>query len=145
MPATADQVRTVIDKYVQAWTTGDRELLLSIFADDAEWCDPVGTPAFTGRAGVAKFWDFAHQDASRKLTPRVQEIRVNGNEGILRFVMEVRVPARKQGLDLSIIDHFILNDAGKIRVAHAFWDETSVSKPEGLELFAPNIDEAYDK
>ena len=70
MAAGPEQVREVIQKYVQAWSEGDKALLLSIFAEDATWCDPVGTPAFVGHAGIEKFWNFAHQDANRQIGPQ---------------------------------------------------------------------------
>ena len=47
MPATPDQVRKVMQSYVQAWTTGDRKLFISLFAKDARWADPV--PRIAGR------------------------------------------------------------------------------------------------
>jgi steroid delta-isomerase len=37
-----------------------------------------------------------------------------------------------------------LNDQGKIKSLRAFWDETSVAKPEGMDLFVPNVSEAYE-
>jgi steroid delta-isomerase len=70
---------------------------------------------------------------------------VCANEGILNFTMQVRVPALNQGLDLNIIDRFVLNEDGQIRTAQAYWDLGSLSVPEGMAGFAPNIDEAYDK
>lgn len=143
MAATAEQVREVIKKYVKAWAEGDKQLLLSIFAEDAVWCDPVGTPPFVGHAGVGKFWDFAHQGEGRQVMPKVHEIIACANEGILRFTMQVRLPELNQGLDLMVVDRFVVNDAGKIQTAQAYWDESCVSVPEGMGLFAPNIDEAY--
>ena len=59
--------------------------------------------------------------------------------------MQVRLPASNQGLDLSIIDRFVLNDAGKIKLAQAYWDPASIAVPAGMQMFAPNIDEAYEK
>lgn len=144
MPATPAQVRRAIENYVKAWATGDKELFLSLFAPDAQWWDPVGTPPFKGLEGVARFWDFAHQDAGRTLEPSVEEIRACGSEGILRFTMQVRIPAKRQALDLSIVDHFAVDDDGRILTARAFWDETSVSVPEGWQPFAPNVAEAYE-
>jgi len=143
MPITPNEVREVIHKYVEAWTTGDKQLLLSVFAEDAVWCDPVGTPAFVGHKGIAAFWDFAHQDSARELTPQVNRIVVCANEGILDFTMKVRVPKLNQGLDLRVVDRFVVNDQGKIQNANAYWDESSASAPEGMEFFVPNIDEAY--
>jgi len=143
MAATPEQVREVIGKYVKAWTEGDKALLLSIFAEDAVWNDPVGTPPFVGHAGIAKFWDFARQDPQRQIAPKVHQIIACANEGILRFTMQVRLPHLNQGLDLLVVDRFVLNDEGKIQTAQAYWDETCASVPEGMALFAPNIDEAY--
>jgi len=144
MTDQAEQHRQAIEKYVEAWTTGNKALLLSVFAEDAEWSDPVGTPVFKGHAGVEKFWDFSHQDAGRQLTPKVEDIRVCGAEAILRFTMQVRIPDKNQGLDLSIVDYFQFDEAGKIKVAKAFWGPADVRQPPGMDLFAPNIDQAYD-
>lgn len=145
MPVTPQQVRQVLESYVKAWSTGDRALFLSLFAEDASWSDPVGTPEFKGHEAIGRFWDFAHQGEARTLTPKVEEIRANANEGILRLVMQVRIPSRKQGLDLSVIDYVVLNDAGKIKLSRAFWDESHASTPAGLEPFAPDVTEAYEK
>jgi len=145
MAASAQQVREVIGKYMEAWATGNKELLLSIFAEDATWEDPVGAPPFVGHAGVSKFWDFAHMgaDQGRTIAPRIDQVIACGNEGILRFTMQVRLPAENKGLDLAVVDYFELNDHGLIARARAFWDESCVSVPAGMELFAPNIEEAY--
>ena len=60
MPATPEQVRRAIENYVKAWATNDKKLFLSLFAPDAQWWDPVGTPPFKGLEGVERFWNFAH-------------------------------------------------------------------------------------
>jgi steroid Delta-isomerase len=138
-------VRGVLESYARAWASNDKALLLSLFAEDCEWADPVGTPPFKGHAGVSKFWDFARKDATRLMKPVVHRIVVCANEGILMFTMQVRLPASNQGLDLAIIDRFVLNDQGKIKLAQAYWDPTSVSVPAGMQIFAPNIEEAYEK
>ena len=140
-----EQVRAAIRQYAQAWATNDKALLLSLFAEGAQWSDPVGTPPFTGHAGIGTFWDFAHQDAGRVLTPVVHRIVACGNEGLLDFTMQVRAPALKQGLDLHVVDRFVLNAHGKIQTAQAYWDEASASAPPGMDFLAPNLDDAYEK
>ena len=144
MSATPEQVRAVLQNYIKAWTTKDKALLLSLFAEDATLEDPVGTPAFKGHDGIGRFWDFALADKSRQITPRLEEIRACGSQGILRFTMEVRLPHENKGLDLSIIEHVEVDAAGRLKHVRAFWDETSVGQPEGMELFVPNISEAYN-
>lgn len=145
MSATPQQVRLALENYIKAWATGDKALFLSLFAEDARWSDPVGTPEFKGREAISGFWDFAHQDPRRELHPVLEEIRACANEGILRFTMRVRNPSSNEGLDLSVIDYMVLNDQGKIQSARAFWGETNVSAPPGMKLFAPNVADAYDK
>ena len=144
MTTTPEQVRQALHDYIRAWTTKDKDLLLSLFAEDAVLEDPVGTPPFRGHAGIGKFWDFALSDSARQITPRLEEIRACSNQGILRFTMEVRLPDEGKGLDLSIIEHAEFNDAGKLKHLRAFWDESSVGRPDGWELFVPNIADAYD-
>ena len=124
MPATPDQVRRAIENYVKAWATNDKKLFLSLFAPDAQWWDPVGTPPFKGLEGVERFWDFAHQDAGRTLEPRIEEIRACGSEGILRFTMQVRIPAKRQALDL--VDH------------RSFLDRRRGPHPDGARLLGRN-------
>jgi steroid delta-isomerase len=145
MAATAEQTRAVIETYVKAWVTHDKQLLMSIFAKDATWCDPVGTMAFSGHEGISKFWDFVHEDSSRHMQPKVNRIVVCGDEGLLDFTMQVRVPAHNQGVDLHVIDRFVLNDAGKIQTAQAYWDENCASAPPGMQMFAPDLEGAYEK
>ncbi len=144
MTATPEQVHGAIDNYLKAWGEEDRKLLLSIFAEDATWEDPVGTPPFVGHEGVGKFWDFAHQQGN-SLTPVKQQVIACGNQGILRFRMEVRTPDGKQGLNLHVVDRFVLNDEGRIQTAQAYWDESCAEQPEGLEMFIPNIDEMTER
>jgi steroid delta-isomerase len=144
MAATPQQVRSTLETYIKAWATNDKALLRSIIAEDAVFCDPVGTPDFVGVEGIARFWEFAHAGEPRTLMPVLQEIRACANEGILRFTMQVRIPAKNQGLDLSVIEYVVVNDEGKIRSLRAFWDETNISKPDGMNLFIPNVAEAYE-
>jgi steroid delta-isomerase len=140
-----ETIRKAIEAYSRAWTTNDKPLLLSLFAPDCEWSDPVGTPPFKGHEGVSHFWDFAHRDPKVQMTPKVHRIVVCANEGILNFTMQVRLPHLNQGLDLNVTDRMVFNEQGQIRLAQAYWDATCVSVPEGMQLFAPNIDEAYQQ
>lgn len=144
MAATSQQVHQTLESYVRAWATNDRALFLSLFSEDARWADPVGMPEFRGHEGVARFWDFAHQDPERTLHPRLEEIRACGREGILRFTMQVRIPSRNQGLDLSVIDYFVLDDAGKIQIARAFWGESNAMTPSGMTAIVPDVSQAYE-
>jgi len=114
------RTRAAVEAYVKAWASNDRAALLGIFAEDAEWFDPVGTPAYVGHEGIGRFWDQAHAGDSQ-LDPKVHRIVVCGNEAILLFKMNVR-HAGGGGMGLEVCDHMTVNDEGKIQVAKAFWD-----------------------
>lgn len=144
MPLAPETARKTMENYVKAWGSNDKALLLSLFTEDAILEDPVGTPAFKGTEGVAKFWDFAHIESDRQLSPKFEEIRVCADQAIFRFTMQVRIPSKNQGLDLSIQEHITFAEDGRIKHLRAFWDETSVGKPDGMDLFIPNIDQAYE-
>ena len=140
MALTPDQVRSVVLDYVAAWNTNNEGLLLSLYAEDAVFVDPVGSAEFHGHAGIRRFWVRAHAGESRILAPRIDQITICGDEAILRFTMVVREPATNRGLDLAVIDHLVLDEGGRIRTLRAFWDEACITVPPGMEAIVPPTD-----
>ena len=122
--AIGRRTRAAIEAYVEAWRTGDRDALLAVFAEDAIWEDPVGTPPWRGREGVGRFWDQAHGGGAT-LTPKVQRVIVCGHEGMLLFRMIVRT-AEGGGMGIDVCDHMQVDDAGRITVARAYWDQQCI-------------------
>jgi uncharacterized protein (TIGR02246 family) len=122
-PETAERenkTRAAVEAYVAAWADNDRDALLNVFAEDARWFDPVGTPAWEGRENIGKFWDRAHAGGVT-LTPQLQRIVVCGGEAVLLFRMVVRTPGG--GMALDVCDQMTVDDDGKITLAKAYWDE----------------------
>lgn len=139
MSATPQQTRTAIENYFKAWQNNDRQLLLDTFAEDARWEDPVGSKPFEGHQGIAKFWDASH-NMGNSMTPVMGQIIVCGSEGILRFTMQVRSTDGKGGLNLNVVDRMVINDAGKIQIAQAYWDTDCAKQPDGLDMFIPSTE-----
>ena len=48
------------------------------------------------------------------IKPTNVETIICSNEGILKAVMQVRNSNDNSGMDISIVDHFIVNEKGKI-------------------------------
>ena len=59
--------------------------------------------------------------------------------------MQVRNDNDNSGMDISIVDHFIVNDDGKIISGRAFWDDGSITSPDNLESLTVNIDDFKDR
>jgi steroid Delta-isomerase len=124
MKETEKRTRAAVEAYVDAWAKNDRAALLNVFAEDAVWIDPVGTPPYEGHAGIGEFWDNAHAgDAT--LTPEVKRIVVCANEAILLFRMVVR-NSTGGGMGLDVCDQMTVNEDGKIQLAKAYWDNSCV-------------------
>ena len=54
-----DDVRKVVDAYVDSYRRNDKQACIDLFAADAVWHDPVGEPPHVGHEGVGAFWDQA--------------------------------------------------------------------------------------
>ena len=59
--------------------------------------------------------------------------------------MEVRNTNENTGMDISIVDHFVINKEGKITSGRGFWDESSISTPSHLNSLDINVDEFKDR
>ena len=116
---TSDQIRAAVAAYTAAYRNNDRDALVALFAPDARWTDPAGTPTHHGRDGVAAFWDTAHSMAdSIELHPL--RVHVCGNEAAL--VMEIHTVVGGAGMVIDAVDVFTFDDAGLISTGTAYWE-----------------------
>ena len=107
---TPEQMRATVAGYVAAYKANDRDALLALFATDAEWTDPVGTPMHHGREGVAKFWD----------DTRTLHVHVCGNEAAL--VMEIHSVVGGAHIVIDAVDIFTFDDEARIQTGKAYWE-----------------------
>jgi steroid Delta-isomerase len=119
MAATPEQIRATVNGYVAAYKANDREALLALFAPDAEWIDPVGTPMHHGRDGVGAFWDMSRTMAD-SIELRPVHIHVCANEAAL--VMEIHSVVGGAGLVLDAVDIFTFDDEARITTGKAYWE-----------------------
>ncbi len=119
--ALEERTRAAVQAYVDAWARNDRNALLAAFAPDASWIDPAGTPPWQGHAKIGEFWDMAHTGGVM-LTPVVHRIVACGNEGLLVFRIEVRMPGGS-GMGIEACDQMLVNADGKIQSGKAYWDQ----------------------
>ena len=123
---TPEAIRATIDGYVAAYKANDREALLALYAPDAEWTDPVGTPTHPGREGVAAFWDTTRQFAdSIELRP----VHVHVCEHEAALVMEIHSVVGGAGIVIDAVDIFTFDDEARIKTGKAYW-ELAKARPE---------------
>jgi steroid delta-isomerase len=120
-----DEVRRVVDAYVDAYRRNDKQACVELFAAQAVWHDPVGDPPHVGHEGIGAFWDQARVLAeSIELVP--SDVIVCGNQAAMVFEINVTLatpegsPATKMIMDA--VDVFVVDDDGKIAELRAYWD-----------------------
>ena len=139
-----EKVQLALDNYVLAYSTNDKKLFSSLWDDEAVFEDPVGAEPCKGIEAICAFWDFGHVDGM-EITPSNIETVICANEGILKAVMEVRNTNDNSGMNISIVDHFVINEAGKIISGRAFWDESSITQPSKVKSMDIDVDDFKDR
>ncbi|MDB3948077.1 nuclear transport factor 2 family protein [Gammaproteobacteria bacterium] len=139
-----EMVQSALDNYVLAYKNNDKELFQSLWDDHAVFEDPVGADPCNGIEAICAFWDFGHSNGM-EIVPINVETVICANEGILKAVMQVRNIADNSGMDISIVDHFIINERGKIISGRAFWDESTITQPKDVNSIDINVDDFKDR
>jgi steroid delta-isomerase len=116
---TPEEVRTIVERYVDASNRNDRAAVLDLFAPDAVWHDPVGAPAHVGHAGIGEFFDQARTLADR-IEMVTNELIVCANEAAL--LMEVHATIGESTMVMDVVEVFVINDDQRIESAKAYWD-----------------------
>ena len=137
-------VQSALDNYVLAYNNNDKELFQSLWDDHAVFEDPVGADPCNGIEAICAFWDFGHSNGMEIIPTNVETI-ICANEGILKAVMQVRNIADNSGMDISIVDHFIINERGKIISGRAFWDDSTITQPKDVNSIDINVDDFKDR
>lgn len=116
---TAEQIRSVIDAYVDGYRRDDKQAVLDLFQLDAVWHDPVGEPPHIGHEGIGAFWDQAHAMAE-KLVLEPRYVVTAGDEGVMVFEIQATVGGATMVIDA--VEIFTIDDSGKITLLKAYWD-----------------------
>ena len=117
--ANPEQIRATVAGYIAAYKANDRDALLALFAPDAEWTDPVGSPTHHGRAAVGEFWDTARALADSIVLEPVH-VHVCGNEAAL--VMEIHSKVGGAEFVIDAVDIFTFDDDARIVTGKAYWE-----------------------
>lgn len=125
---TPDEMRTLVDRYVQAMNSNDREGYVSLFAPDATMEDPVGSEVRRGHDGVRTLWDEVHALSPQITLVLTGPVRVAGSE--LAFPMEAVSDVGGTTMIVDIIDVFGVDDDGRITSMRAYWDPAEIRPHE---------------
>lgn len=118
---TPEQLRAVVDAYVDAYKRDDRQGCIDLFRPDAVWHDPVGEPPHVGHEGIGAFWDQARALAD-SIVLEPHDVIVCGSSAAMVF--EIHVAMGEGGMIMDAVEIFDIGDDGKIVELRAYWDMT---------------------
>jgi steroid Delta-isomerase len=116
-----ETVRAVVDQYVNASNANDKAQVLSLFAPDAVWHDPVGQPPHVGIDAISEFFDQTRSMADR-IEMKPSDVIVCGAEAVMVF--EIHVTLGDGGMVMDAVETFEIDDHGRISGMKAYWDMT---------------------
>jgi steroid delta-isomerase len=123
--ATPDEIRTLIDTYVERFSGGDAVGWAALFAPDATHEDPVGTEANIGRDRIQAFYERSVEMFGSLRVVRTGEVIVAGNEAAVTLEAYAGTGASRVHMP-HIIDTIRVGDDGLIEQLRAYWQFDSV-------------------
>lgn len=107
--------RATVEKYIQAVSSDNLDMIREIYAENATVEDPVGSAPHEGIVAIEAFYSKVHGlGVKLELTG---PIRCAGNAAAFPF------KALTSGHELSIIDVFEFNEDGKVVSMKAYWGQ----------------------
>jgi steroid delta-isomerase len=113
---TPDEMRSVVDKYIDLVANGTAEQITELYADDATVEDPVGTDPHVGRDGVLEFYKVIEPF---KRTTELRSFKAAGNVAVFEFHIVTHFDAMT--IELSPVDIMEFDDSGKVARMRALW------------------------
>jgi steroid delta-isomerase len=128
MPS-ADELRGLVDEYIAAMSTNDKDGYIALFAGDATVEDPVGSDVQKGHDEIGNFWDMVHTLSDTITLLPTGPVRVAANE--VAFPMQAVSDVGGTRMVVDIIDIFAVDDDRKITAMRAFWDMAEMRPYDG--------------
>ena len=121
--ADSTQIRDTVNRYVAAFSAGDRVAWLGTFADDATLEDPVGSPVRTGMEAIGEFFDQMPSLADSITLTLNGPVIVCGPEAAFSFRAQSKVG--ESTFELDVIDVMTFGADARITAQRAFADFTA--------------------
>jgi steroid Delta-isomerase len=120
---TGERIRELVLRYLATFATGDIEARIALFAPDASFEDPVGTPPMIGHDALRAFFS---QSGGMKISAELERIAICGNEAA--FAFRARLDAGEGGqVTIHPFETLVMNDDGLIAQMRAYFDADAIS------------------
>lgn len=117
------RIEATVQAYLASYAAGDVEARLRLFAPDATFEDPVGTPPMQGHAALRAFFD---QIGGLATAARLLRLAINGREAAMLFEVTITAPDNDEAT-LTVIETMEVDDDGRFKRLRAYWDAGAIS------------------
>ena len=107
MVLTKQDVRDVIDVYIQAWETQDPDLIVTIFTEAATYHERVMRDPIPGREAIREYWQSKVVEAQANITCRLLNLYLDGDTAIAEWLAEfddVAQGVRKRMREIAVLE-----------------------------------------
>ena len=120
---TPEQMQASVEAYVRALNAADLDTIVSLYAEDAQVEDPVGS---SPKRGLDEIRAFYAGSLRMKLHVELEgNVRAVANEAAFAFSVSFEVQGRKT--TIRPIDVFRFDEAGRIVQMRAFFGPANIS------------------
>lgn len=122
MAASREQIRQVVDRYVELVGSGTADEIVALYAEGAVVEDPVGSEPRVGHAAIRELYTTLEGLDQRT---RLLAVRIAGGEAAFHF--EVATLADGVTYTLAPVDVMVFDDDGRITSMRAYWGEEDMT------------------
>jgi len=115
-------IEELVRTYLRTLDTGDIEGRLALFAPDASFEDPVGTPAIVGHAALRAFWAGG---SGLEVETRLEMLAITGNEAAYVFTARLLAGADDR-VTIRVIELLTVDAKGLISTMRAYFDRHTI-------------------
>jgi len=116
-------IEQLVRSYLDSLSKGDIEARLALFAPDASFEDPVGTPAMVGHAALRAFWTAG---AGIEVRARLEHLAIAGDEAAFLFTAEIAA-ASDDRVAIRVVETIEVDDKGLISRMRAYFDRGAMT------------------
>jgi steroid Delta-isomerase len=119
-----DELRSSINRYVEAVNARDATAIGALFTEDAVQADPASNPPNLGRDAIVAFFENSI-GASESWTFTATKIHTCADTIAIDFTISMMVG----GTNMAIngIEVFTMGNAGLFTSVHAYWDDSDLT------------------
>ncbi len=124
-------VRSVLDKYAQAWVHGDSELITSLFTEDGIYAERAFEAPYTVHKEIKQYWIDKVLGEQRNITFTLLSVIVSADLAVAEW--EAEFDDIKRGLHVTMREIAVLEFNGdKIKSLREYWQSRKTPLNEDI-------------